>query len=145
MARVRGFDRPLSANQLASWFGNAAATACFWALMCYVLLLPRKRCDESAVAACVAAHGVCVFGGLCCWLFLETHPPTEPSCCGKLLPDTPRWTKARYCREHKATIEGLDHFCSWLNVSIGRQNYVSRGVASARVEERSSAHHHGEA
>jgi hypothetical protein len=26
--------------------------------------------------------------------------------------------------EHRKPIEGLDHFCSWLNVAIARSNYV---------------------
>ena len=62
---------------------------------------------------------------------METHNPTKASCFGSLLGDTPRWTKKRYCREHKASIEGLDHFCTWLNVSVGRQNYVPFYVLSA--------------
>ena len=30
----------------------------------------------------------------------------------------------RYCREQKDVVAGLDHFCTWLNTSIGRSNYV---------------------
>ena len=119
-----GFDRPLTTNQVASWVGNALATGLFYGLVSFVLLRQRKRCDEGALAYAVLPHAFCVCVGLCCWLFLETHPPTEPSCFSKLLPETERWTKARYCREHKSVVAGLDHFCTWLNVSVGRSNYV---------------------
>lgn len=57
------------------------------------------------------------------WLFLETHNPAEPSCFSAWL-NGPRWTTNKYCRIHKQRIEGLDHFCEWLNVSIGRSNYI---------------------
>ena len=30
----------------------------------------------------------------------------------------------RYVSEHRKPIEGLDHFCAWLNVAIARSNYV---------------------
>ena len=30
----------------------------------------------------------------------------------------------RYVSEHRKPIEGLDHFCTWLNVAIARSNYV---------------------
>jgi len=123
-ARRVGFDRPLSTNQVFSWVGNALATGLFYALVALILLRPRRRCDEGTLALLVIPHGACVLVGLCCWLFLETHPPTEPSWFGRLLPDSARWTKTRYCREHKAVIVGLDHFCTWLNVSVGRSNYV---------------------
>lgn len=119
-----GFDRPLTTNQVASWVGNALATGLFYGLVSFVLLRQRKRCDEGALAYAVLPHAFCVCVGLCCWLFLETHPPTEPSCFSKFLPETERWTKARYCREHKSVVAGLDHFCTWLNVSVGRSNYV---------------------
>lgn len=91
----------------------------------------RRHCNERMVAILVIPHVICVLVGLCCWLFMETHPPTKTSCFGSLLGDTPRWTKKRYCREHKASIEGLDHFCTWLNVSVGRQNYVPFYLLSA--------------
>ena len=58
------------------------------------------------------------------WLFLELHNPADDSCWGALLPDSPRWTRLNYSREHKAKIVGLDHHCAWLNVSIGRSNYL---------------------
>ena len=58
------------------------------------------------------------------WIFLETHNPADDSCWGALLPDSPRWTRLNYSREHKAKIVGLDHHCAWLNVSIGRSNYL---------------------
>jgi hypothetical protein len=57
-------------------------------------------------------------------VFSQTHHPAAPSCWSKLLPDSKRWTTAKYCRIYKAKIEGLDHYCEWLNVSIGRSNYV---------------------
>lgn len=126
-----GFDRPLSSNQVWSWIGNACATGFFYALAALILLQPKRHCDEGALALIVVPHACCVAVGLGCWLFLETHPPTEASCFARLLPDSRRWTKSRYCREHKATIEGLDHFCTWLNVSIGRNNYVPFFVLAA--------------
>ena len=119
-----GFDRPLTTNQVASWIGNAFATGLFYGLVATVLLVPRRRCDEGTLAVLVIPHAVCVVVGLVNWLFLETHPPTQPSCFSALLPDSARWTKTRYCREHKDVIVGLDHFCTWLNVSVGRTNYV---------------------
>jgi hypothetical protein len=131
MARTRGFDRPLTTNQVASWIGNALATAWFYGVVAWVLLRDRRHCNERIVAILVIPHVCCVVVGLCCWLFMETHPPTKASCFGSLLGDTPRWTKKRYCREHKASIEGLDHFCTWLNVSVGRQNYVPFYLLSA--------------
>ena len=128
--RTRGFDRPFTNNQLASWVGNGLATAWFYGIAAWLLLRDRKGCAERTVAILVVLHVCCVVVGLGCWLFLETHPPTKPSCFGTWLKATPRWTKTRYCREHKATIEGLDHYCTWLNVSIGRQNYVPFYVLS---------------
>ena len=71
------------------------------------------------MAILVIPHVLCVVVGLCCWLFMETHNPTKASCFGSLLGDTPRWTKKRYCREHKASIEGLDHFCTWVERERG--------------------------
>lgn len=164
-ARRRGFDKPLSMNQLVSWIGNAIATGGFYAL-CATILLSRVGCQESTVAAAASeqaydsARGqstqvaglllphlalartgavvplplnptmIQVVGGFCCWVFLETHVPTKEcalpthhkprsttsslprSWFGKLLPDSERWTKNRYCREHKDVVVGLDHFCT---------------------------------
>ena len=72
----------------------------------------------------LVVHGavLAASGGL--WLFLETHDPAVPSCWSSLLPSNSRWTTLKYCRIHQKKIEGLDHYCEWLNVSIGRSNYV---------------------
>ena len=74
MARTRGFDRPLTTNQLASWIGNALATAWFYGVVAWVLLKDRRHCNERIVAILVIPHVVCVVVGLCSWLFMETHP-----------------------------------------------------------------------
>lgn len=121
--RVRGFERPLSTNQLISWVGNALATGGFYAVTGAVLLSPRG-CNEATVAILVLPHLVLVVGGFSCWLFLESHIPTKPSIFGRLLPDSERWTRERYSREHKDVVAGLDHYCTWLNTAIGRANYV---------------------
>ena len=99
-------------------------------LSTWVLLRDRRHCNERVSryfghsARFVAWWSVCVAG--CLWKHITQQKPRI----GSLLGDTPRWTK-RYCREHKASIEGLDHFCTWLNVSVGRQNWsvlsVERG------------------
>lgn len=122
-ARLRGFDRPLSTNQLVSWVGNALATGGFYAVNGAVLLGPRG-CNERTVSILLLPHLVFVLGGFCCWLFLESHLPTKPSIFSRLLPDTDRWTRERYSREHKDVVAGLDHYCTWLNTAIGRANYV---------------------
>ena len=41
-----------------------------------------------------------------------------------MLADSERWTTNKYDRVHKKRIEGLDHFCEWLNTAVGRSNYV---------------------
>ena len=74
MARTRGFDRPLTTNQLASWIGNALATAWFYGVVAWVLLKDRRHCNERIVAILVIPHVFCVLVGLCSWLFMETHP-----------------------------------------------------------------------
>ncbi|KAJ1461780.1 hypothetical protein M885DRAFT_506899 [Pelagophyceae sp. CCMP2097] len=122
--RRRGFERPLSTNQIIAWVGNALATGLFYSINAVVLFTKSLGCNPTPVAGLLLCHLAASAGGFGCWMFLETHQPCQESCFGRLLPDTTRWTKVRYCREHKATISGLDHFCTWLNVSVGRSNYI---------------------
>ncbi|KAJ8599293.1 hypothetical protein CTAYLR_006794 [Chrysophaeum taylorii] len=122
--RLRGFDLPLSTNQVVSWVGNALATGGFYVLCGLMLLVTSAGCRKTLVAILVLVHLGLVVGGFSCWIFLETHVPMVESCFGRMLPDSDRWTKVRYCREHKDVVAGLDHFCTWLNTSIGRSNYI---------------------
>eukprot|EP00635_Sarcinochrysidales_sp_CCMP3193_P003165 CAMPEP_0118910662 /NCGR_PEP_ID=MMETSP1166-20130328/12703_1 /TAXON_ID=1104430 /ORGANISM="Chrysoreinhardia sp, Strain CCMP3193" /LENGTH=280 /DNA_ID=CAMNT_0006850129 /DNA_START=1 /DNA_END=843 /DNA_ORIENTATION=+ len=124
--RRRGFESPLSCNQLVSWAGNAAVTGSFYALCCWLLVFQslQRRRRPDIVGFFLVAHLGTVVGGFSCWLFLETHAPTSSSWFSKCLRKSERWTKGRYCREHKSTIVGLDHFCTWLNVAIGTSNYI---------------------
>ena len=74
--------------------------------------------------AVLGTHGAIVLLSVGLWLFLETHDPSNASCWSRMLPDSERWTKLSYDRIHMKKIEGLDHFCPWLNVSVGRSNYL---------------------
>lgn len=74
--------------------------------------------------ALVGLHAGVVATGFLCWVFVEQHDPSLPSCFGACLPTTRKWTASKYVSEHRKPIEGLDHFCSWLNVAIARSNYV---------------------
>mmetsp|Transcript_16602 Transcript_16602/g.21619 ORF Transcript_16602/g.21619 Transcript_16602/m.21619 type:complete len:237 (+) Transcript_16602:37-747(+) len=122
--RVRGFDAPLSCNQILSWIGNVVVTGGNY-ILCLVFLFGKKHgCSGTLIAILLLPHIFFVFFGFVSWLFLETHPPSLPSIFGQCLPDTPRWNKRRYCREHREIILGLDHFCTWLNTAIGRENYI---------------------
>jgi len=119
--RVRGFELPLSGHQMVSWVGNAFVTGMFYALNALVLFGPWCE-PKMATTVVLVVHLVLVVGGLVCWLFLEWQPPSRASCIS--LGGSARWKKTRYCREHKETIQGLDHFCTWLNVAIGANNYL---------------------
>lgn len=114
--RIRGFESPLSRNQKASWIGNVVATGGFY-VVCGV-----ASCEDTFIA--LGVHLIFVILGASCWIFLETHDPTQESCFSKLLPDSERWTKVRYSREHKKVVAGLDHYCTWLNVAVCRSNYL---------------------
>ena len=58
MARLRGFDRPLTTNQLASWIGNALATAWFYGIVAWVLLRDRRHCNERSELVAMIVGGV---------------------------------------------------------------------------------------
>ena len=76
MARTRGFDRPLTTNQLASWIGNALATAWFYGVVAWVLLRDRRHCNERIVAILVIPHVCCVLVGGCVSMKSQQHNPT---------------------------------------------------------------------
>eukprot|EP00619_Florenciella_sp_RCC1007_P009251 CAMPEP_0205905760 /NCGR_PEP_ID=MMETSP1325-20131115/1540_1 /ASSEMBLY_ACC=CAM_ASM_000708 /TAXON_ID=236786 /ORGANISM="Florenciella sp., Strain RCC1007" /LENGTH=334 /DNA_ID=CAMNT_0053271699 /DNA_START=23 /DNA_END=1027 /DNA_ORIENTATION=- len=118
VGRTRGFDRPYTQEQYICWGGQIISLSLFYAL-------GGSGFSANAFNTVVLGlHGSIVLVSLGLWLFLETHDPTEPSCWSRRLPDSERWTKLSYDRMHMKKIEGLDHFCPWLNVSIGRSNYL---------------------
>jgi hypothetical protein len=121
--RLNGFSKPRSTNQTISWAGQITSLALFYP--CAIAYLAKA--DGGAVAAAaglVAVHGAIVLVSFGLWYFVESHDPAEPSCFSKCLPDSERWTTNKYDRVHKKRIEGLDHFCEWLNTAVGRSNYV---------------------
>lgn len=118
--RTSGFQRPHSRNQLISWYSMSVSLGIF-----YAVALGFVFTVESLEATILLVLQVAVLlPSLGLWLFLETHDPAEPSCWGSCLPASARWTTQKYCRIRKKRIEGLDHFCEWLNISIGRTNYL---------------------
>ena len=129
-ARKTGLEAPFSANQKKAWVLQSSCTALFWGLAASFLAsvpaegLPANSGGPTAwLVAALTAHGVLVLVGATTWWWLSHHNPLEPGF-RRLLPDSPRWSKQQYCAVHKAKIEGLDHHCTWLNVSVGRSNYV---------------------
>jgi hypothetical protein len=118
--RLNGFQQPRSKNQTFSWGCQVVVLAVFYPLACFV----TTDSESLSSLSILLAHFVITLLSIFLWYYLETHDPAEKSCWGGLLPDSSRWTSQKYCRIHKKKIEGLDHFCEWLNVSIGRSNYV---------------------
>ena len=120
----------MSFDQKKSWVLQSLSTTLFWISSISFLRALRGVAPVTGwpsvtpLQVLLAVHGALVFIGASCWLFLERHNPTHDSCFSRLLPDSSRWTKQQYCAVHKAKIEGLDHHCTWLNVSVGRSNYV---------------------
>ena len=120
----------MSFDQKKSWVLQSLSTTLFWLSSISFLGALRGAAPVTGwpsvtpLQVLLAVHGALVLGGASCWLFLERHNPTHASCFSRLLPDSARWTKQQYCAVHKAKIEGLDHHCTWLNVSVGRSNYV---------------------
>mmetsp|Transcript_26388 Transcript_26388/g.59073 ORF Transcript_26388/g.59073 Transcript_26388/m.59073 type:complete len:239 (+) Transcript_26388:212-928(+) len=122
--RTHGFQRPYSKAQYRAWFAQALSLTFFYGCALFAFL--SKRLDHSRVMiVMIGAQLTIVLVELGLWHFLETHDPSEPSCFSRLLISEKRWTTEKYCRIHKKRIAGLDHFCEWLNVSIGRSNYVA--------------------
>ena len=126
-ARKTGLEPPLSGNQKKAWVLQSSCTGLFWALAAsFLASSPADGVSGGGTAwlvAVLAAHGALVLVGASTWWWLEHHNPLDPGF-RKLLPDSARWTKMQYCAKHKAKIEGLDHHCTWLNVSVGRSNYA---------------------
>lgn len=118
--RKYGFEPPYSDEQVRSWLSQSLCTLIFFILGVSFYL----ETGLEPVRDLLIATGVPVAIGATMWVFLETHNPVDESCFGRMLPDSPRWTRLNYSREHKAKIVGLDHHCAWLNVSIGRSNYL---------------------
>lgn len=124
-ARRSGFDGKITSEQRGAWAGNACATVLFWCLAGALLgALPAEAAAARAVTPLLAAHGALVVYGACMWAFISTHDPTQPSCFSKLLPDSERWTKKTYSSKHKDYVVGIDHWCTWLNTTVCRCNYV---------------------
>ena len=117
-----GFEPPYSEEQVRSWVSQSSCTIIFFALAVSFYCATGRTIKP--LRDLLYATGAPVLVGASMWLFLETHNPADDSCWGRLLPDSPRWTRLNYSREHKAKIVGLDHHCAWLNVSIGRSNYL---------------------
>jgi len=109
------------------FLGNTCAVVYFY-LTVFVLVVARSETVPfehlSFFRTLVGAHACIVATGFFCWLYIESHDPSLPSWFGDLLPTTKKWTASKYVSEHRKPIEGLDHFCSWLNVAIARSNYV---------------------
>lgn len=125
--RVNGFSRPFTDKQLLFWSSNSGSAILFYAIVATFIMTGGEADDFNAYQlfkTLVATHACIASLGFSCWLFIECHNPVEPTCFGAMLPNTKRWTDKKWCREHKTKLEGLDHFCIWLNVSISRSNYV---------------------
>lgn len=118
--RICGFEPPYSEEQVRSWISQSSSTVLFFGLAISFYMATHV----DVVLYLVMATSVPVVVGAYMWVFLETHNPADASCWGAVLPDSDRWTKKNYSGEHKAWILGLDHNCAWLNVSIGRSNYL---------------------
>jgi len=124
--RINGFSRPFTDKQILFWLSNTGSVVYFLVL---AMNFYGADSEEPLVHAglfhgLVGTHMAIATLGFCCWLFIECHNPIHPTCFGAMLPDSKRWTDKKWCREHKTKLEGLDHFCVWLNVSISRSNYV---------------------
>lgn len=125
--RVNGFTSPYTGRQGLFGGSNTVAVLSFYGIAAYFFMTKRDEIamkGENVFKGIVVAHIIITFIGFCCWLFVESHDPSKPTCFGAMLPDTKRWTDKKWCREHKTKLEGLDHFCIWLNVSIARSNYI---------------------
>lgn len=125
--RINGFSPPFTSKQLGFCCANVLSFL-FFVTVCLVF----QHLKEAEVVVphdgwfkgLFLTHLVIAAVGFACWLFVELHNPSKESCFSSLVPDTKRWTEFKWCREHKAKLQGLDHYCQWLNVSIARSNYV---------------------
>lgn len=122
--RKNGFSFPRSSNQVYSWAGQLLSLSLFYPCMIAFIAGNGDNNARDVAVILVALHAFIVLVSFGLWYFIESHDPAEESCWSKCLPNSERWTKLKYDRMHKKRIEGLDHFCEWLNTSIGRSNYL---------------------
>jgi len=114
----------MTPNQQLFFVGNTVAFLFFYMLVGTVGWGGAPSTAPGLFHVLIAAHAAIAAVGFLCWLFVEMHDPSLPSLFGDCLPTTRKWTASKYVSEHRKPIEGLDHFCSWLNVAIARSNYV---------------------
>lgn len=125
--RTNGFTSPYTDRQVLFAASNVTAVLAFYGIAAYFFYTKSEAVpiqSEGVFKCLVISHIIITVIGFHCWLFVEAHDPSKPTCFGAMVPDTKRWTEKKWCREHKTKLEGLDHFCIWLNVSIARSNYV---------------------
>jgi len=126
--RVNGCSPPYNMKQ-AIFVGMSAVLTILFSSLVYHFSTSRSEevplPHHGLYIALVYPYIAATIFGTFCWAYITVTDPSEQTCFGNCLPDDdPKWTVPQYVREHNRRIPGRDHFCPWLNVAIGRANYI---------------------
>ncbi|KOO30467.1 dhhc zinc finger [Chrysochromulina tobinii] len=136
--RSHGFERPLDAHQLSSWYFLALVVVSF-----FVLYTPVEVGAEGITVDCIYAILVCTtfYAGVMSMGIdpsddgalkarkaaaaglpdAEPPPPDATNHCG--LCDAFVLKRSKHCRRCNKCVDTFDHHCPWLNTCVGRKNY----------------------